>query len=141
MHQITVSQQLETDKFPYLIQNIYYEVLNILSTSVALWHWHVLLIRCRKCAKQICHINFFSKNVCFSFSRFSLFKNKCSCIFMFRKNFENHFKTTRPVLLSASYRYSQCGQYFYLTLIYNRIRKCISTDKSPAIGQLCASRQ
>ena len=59
---------------------------------------------------------------------------------MFRRNFEIHFKlqfkTTRPILLLTSYSYSQYGQYFYLTLLYNRIRTCISAEKRPDFAQL-----
>ena len=39
-------------------------------------------------------------------------------------------------MLLASHSNSQYGQYFYLTLLYNRIRKFISTEKSPDFAQL-----
>ena len=59
---------------------------------------------------------------------------------MFRRNFEIRFKlqfkTTRPISLLASYSYSQYCQYFQLTLLYNRIKKCIITEKSPDFAQL-----
>ena len=59
-----------------------------------------------------------------------------SCLERLEICFKLKFKTTRPILLLASCSYRQYGQYFQLTLLYNRIRKCIITEKSPDFAQL-----
>ena len=59
-----------------------------------------------------------------------------SCLERLEICFKSKFKTTRPILLFASCSYSQYDQYFQLTLLYNRIRKCIITEKSPDFAQL-----